>query len=54
MEKIENTGRHFGATRILNFSIAMGANYSFHAKSIATFALTFLGTYIVLVLASVI
>ena len=34
------------------FSIAMGAEYSSYVKSIATFALTFLG-YIILVLASV-
>ena len=34
------------------FSIAMGADYSFYVKSIATFALTFFG-YIISVLASV-
>ena len=37
---------------IFIFSIAMGADYSFHVKSIATFALTFFG-YIISVLASV-
>ena len=37
---------------ILIFSIAMGADYSFDVKSIATFALTFFG-YIISVLASV-
>ena len=40
------------APRILVFSIAMGADYSFYVKSIATYALTFFG-YIILVLASV-
>ena len=35
------------------FSIAMGAEYLCYMKSIATFALTFLGTYITSVLASV-
>ena len=30
------------APRILIFSIAMGANYLFHVKSIATYALAFL------------
>ena len=40
------------ATRILIFSTAMGADYSFYEKSIATFALTFFG-YIISVLASV-
>ena len=40
------------ASRILIFSIAMGANYSFYEKSIATFSLTFFG-YIISVLASV-
>ena len=40
------------APRILIFSIAMGADYSFYVKSIATFALTFFG-YIISVLASV-
>ena len=40
------------APRILIFSIAMDADYSFCVKSIAPFALTFLG-YIILVLASV-
>ena len=39
------------APRILIFSIAMGADYSFYVKSIATFALTFFG-YIISVLAS--
>ena len=34
------------------FSIAMGADYSFYVKSIATFAPTFFG-YIISVLASV-
>ena len=37
---------------ILIFSIAMGAEYLFYVKSIATFALPFFG-YIILVLASV-
>ena len=40
------------APRIFIFSIAMGADYSFYVKSIATFALTFCG-YIISVLASV-
>ena len=40
------------ALMILIFSIAMGADYSFYVKSIATFALTFFG-YIISVLASV-
>ena len=40
------------ATRILIFSIAIGAEYLSYVKSIATFALTFFG-YIILVLASV-
>ena len=40
------------APSILIFSIAMGANYSFYVKFIATFALTFFG-YIISVLASV-
>ena len=40
------------APRILIFSIAMGDDYSFYVKSIATFALTFFG-YIISVLASV-
>ena len=40
------------APRILIFSIAMGANYSFYVKFIATFALTFFG-YIISVLANV-
>ena len=40
------------APRIQIFSIAMGANYSFYVKSIATFALTFFG-YVISVLASV-
>ena len=40
------------APKILIFSIAMGADYSFYVKSIATFALTFFG-YIILVLAIV-
>ena len=31
------------APRILIFSIAMGANYSFYVKSIATYAPAFLG-----------
>ena len=39
------------APRILIFSIAMCADYSFYVKSIATFALTLFG-YIILVLAS--
>ena len=39
------------APRILIFSIAMGADYSFYVKSIATFALTFFG-HIISVLAS--
>ena len=38
---------------ILIFSIAMGADYSFFVKSIATFALNVMGTYIISVLASV-
>ena len=38
--------------RILIFLIAIGADYSFYVKSIATFALTFFG-YIISVLASV-
>ena len=38
--------------RILILSIAMGAEYLFYVKSIATFALTFFG-YIISVLASV-
>ena len=37
---------------ILIFSIAMGADYSFYVKSIATFALTFFG-FIISALASV-
>ena len=40
------------APRILIFSIAMGANYSFYVKSIVTCSPTFLG-YIISVLASV-
>ena len=40
------------APRILIFSIAMGAEYLFYMKSIATFAPTFYG-YIISVLASV-
>ena len=40
------------APRILIFSIAMGADYSFYVKAIATCALTFFG-YIISVLASV-
>ena len=40
------------APRILIFSIAMGADYSFYVKSIATFALIFFG-YIISALASV-
>ena len=40
------------APRILNFSIAMGAEYLSYVKSIATFALKFYG-YIISVLASV-
>ena len=40
------------ATRILIFSTAMGADYSFYVKSIAAFALTFF-EYIISVLASV-
>ena len=40
------------APRILIFSIAMGANYSFYVKSIATCAPTFFGLFIS-VLASV-
>ena len=39
-------------SRYLIFSIAMGAKYLSYVKSIATFALTFLG-YIISVLASV-
>ena len=39
------------APKILIFSIAMGADYSYCVKSIATFALTFFG-YIISVLAS--
>ena len=38
--------------RILIYSIAMGAHYSFYVKSIATFALTFFG-FIISVLPSV-
>ena len=38
--------------RIFIFSIAMGAQYSFYVKSIATFALTFF-VFIISVLASV-
>ena len=40
------------APRILIFSIAMGAEYLYYVKSIATFAPTFYG-YIISVLASV-
>ena len=40
------------APRILIFSIAMGADYSFYMKSIASFALKVFG-YIISVLASV-
>ena len=40
------------APRILNFSIAMGADYSFYVKSIAISTPTFFG-YIILVLASI-
>ena len=40
------------APRILIFSIAMGAGYSFYVKFIATWAPTFFG-YIISVLASV-
>ena len=40
------------APRILIFSIAMGADYTFYVKSIASCALTFFG-YIISVLASV-
>ena len=37
------------APRIWIFSIAMGADYSFYVKSIATFSLTFFGyTYVLL------
>ena len=41
------------APRVLIFSIAIGADYSFYAKPFVTFALTFFG-YIISVLASVI
>ena len=47
------TGSSKTAPRILIFSIAMGADYSFYVKSIATWARTFFG-YIISVLASVI
>ena len=40
------------APKVLIFSIAMGADYSFYVKSIDTCALTFFG-YIISVLASV-
>ena len=36
-------GTYKTALRILIFSIAMGTDYSFYVKSIATFALTFFG-----------
>ena len=50
--EIEKIKSRFGATRILIFLIAMGANNSFYVKSIATYASTFFG-YIILVLAIV-
>ena len=50
--KLGQIGQICSAPRILIFSIAMGAEYLFYLKSIATFALTFYG-YIILVLASV-
>ena len=41
------------APKILIFSIAMGAEYLYYMKFITTEAPTFLGTYIISVLASV-
>ena len=49
---LDLTGSSKTALRILIVSIAMGAEYLSHVKSIATFALTFFG-YIISVLASV-
>jgi hypothetical protein len=41
--RAELAGSSKMAPRILIFSIAMGADYSFYVKSIATYAPTFLG-----------